>query len=150
MSCSSVYWCAHIVYFMLIVRTIFPCVWPWDFRKHLVCERVCVLTVLLVTERLDCWVVFLQTSQIYVLSSWETYRHGGERDGEAGRMAELPIIWCCLSCIILSSGGKVLKKPQSRTIEDRERKRRDCPLRRRINVKSWQGKPSLLYPVCVF
>lgn len=45
---------------------------------------VCVLTVLLVTERLDSCVVFLQTLQIYVLSSWETYRHG--------RMGELPII----------------------------------------------------------
>lgn len=72
-------------------------VFDLETSESILYANVCVLTVLLVTERLDSCVVFLQTLQIYVLSSRETYRHG--------RMGELPIIWCCFSCIIPSKWG---------------------------------------------
>lgn len=76
-----------------------------ETSESIVYVKVCVLTVLLVTVRLGCWVVFSQTSQIYVLSSWETYGGWWVGWGLAGRIGELPIIWCCLSCIILFKGG---------------------------------------------
>lgn len=75
---SSFYWLTHVLCFMLIVRTIFPRVGPWDFRKHLVREHVCADSA--ACHWLTVTVVFLQTSQIYVLSSRETYRHRG-REG---------------------------------------------------------------------
>lgn len=58
----------------------------------------------------------------------------------------------------LSNGGKLLMKPQSRTIEDGKRKGERggrergeaCPLLWCINANSWQGKPPALYQVCVF
>lgn len=101
---SSFYWLTHVLYFMLIVRTIFPHVWPWDFRKHLVREHVCAdgaachwLTWLLGLYRLHR---FMCSAAVRLTGT------GVGRDGEDGRMGELPIIWCRLSCIIPTKGGR--------------------------------------------
>lgn len=47
--------------------------WPWDFRKHLACECVCADSAACHRATWPFELCFLQTSQIYVLSSCKTY-----------------------------------------------------------------------------
>lgn len=77
---SSFYWLTHVLYFMLIVRTIFPRVWPWDFRKHLVREHVCADSAA-VTDWLDCCVYTDFTD--LCAQQLRDLRHGG-REGRWG------------------------------------------------------------------
>ena len=84
---------------------------------------------------------------------------GGWRRGEGVGWVTYHLMLPLLHNPTLSNRGKLLMKPRSRTIEDGKRKGEKrggrergeaCPLLWCINVNSWQGKPPVLYQVCVF
>lgn len=107
---SFFYWLTHVLHFMLIVRTIFLRVWPWGFRKHLVREYVCVLTVLLVTKRLDsCVFTDFADLRAQQLGDLQTRGEGGTMRMEDG--------WVTYHLMPpplhnpFQRGEKVLKKP---------------------------------------
>lgn len=108
---SPTYW---ISYSLLLFHA-----WPWHFRKHLVCECVCADSAAChrVTWLLSCVFTdfrdFTCSAAGRLTGGWEV----------AGRIGELPIIWCCLSCIILSKGGKCWRIHEAEQLEtegDRE------------------------------
>lgn len=97
--CFYLYWFVHCTVFhtCCLYRTIIPCVWPWDFRKHFVCECVCADSAAChwATWLLSC--VFtdftdLRTQQPGDLQTWGREGRGGREDGRVTYRMMLPLL----------------------------------------------------------